>query len=141
MPATPFKSTPFLRQALLGDAAASGATGLLLAAAAGPLELLLGLPEPILRGACLMPLPYAAAIAWAGACTAPPHCTVRAAATLDLVWVADSLLLLILGPVSPTALGTAFVLVQALVVLGFAVAQWTALRRASAAAEAAPAFV
>lgn len=103
----------------------SGATGLLLAAAAGPLELLLGLPEPILRGAC----------------TALPHCTMRAAATLDLVWVADSLLLLILGPVSPTALGTAFVLVQALVALGFAVAHWTALRRASAAAEAAPAFV
>ena len=37
MPAVTLKSTPFLRLALLGDAAATGATGLLLATAAGPL--------------------------------------------------------------------------------------------------------
>ncbi len=134
MPAVTLKSTPFLRLALLGDAAATGATGLLLAAAAGPLAPLLGLPEPLLRGAGLVLLPYAAAIAWAGARAAPPRWAVRAAATLNLVWTADSLLLLILGPVSPAAPGVAFVLAQALVVLGFAVAQWTALRRAGAGA-------
>ena len=141
MPATTLKPTPLLRLALLGDAAASGATGLLLAAAAGPLAPLLGLPEPLLRGTGMVSLPYAAAIAWAGTRTAPPRWAVQAAVVLNLVWAADSVLLLILGPVSPTALGVAYVLAQALVVLGFAFAQWTALRRASVATGAAPAFL
>ena len=141
MPAITLKVTPFLRLALLGDAAATGATGLLLATAAGPLAPLLGLPEPLLRSAGLVLLPYAAAIAWAGARAAPPRWAVRTAVALNLLWTADSVLLLIWGPASPTGLGVAFVLAQALIVLGFAVAQWTALRRASAAAEAAPAFV
>jgi hypothetical protein len=141
MPAITLKLTPFLRVALLGDAAASSATGLLLATAAGPLSPLLGLSEPLLRGAGLVLLPYAAAIAWAGTRAAPPRWAVRGAAALNLLWTADSLLLLIWRPVSPTGLGVTIVLAQALVVLGFAVAQWAVLRRTSAAAEAAPAFV
>jgi hypothetical protein len=134
MPAVTLKSTSFLHLALLGDSAATGATGLLLATAAGTLAPLLGFAEPLLRGAGLMLLPYAAAIAWAGTRPAPPRWAVRAAVALNLLWTADSLLLLIWGPASPTAPGVAFVLAQALVVLGFAVAQWTALRRAGAGA-------
>jgi len=79
MPAITLNPTPFLRLALLGDAAASGATGLLLAAAAGPLTPFLGLPEPLLRGAGVVLLPYAACIAWAGIRAAPPRWAVRAA--------------------------------------------------------------
>ena len=130
MPAVILKSTPFLRLALLGDAAATGATGLLLATAAGPLAPLLGLAGPLLRSAGLMLLPYAAVIAWVGTRTAPPRWAVRAAVALNLVWTANSLLLLFWGPASLTAPGAAFVLAQALAVLGFAVAQWTASRRA-----------
>ena len=132
MPAITLDRTPFLRLALLGDAAASAATGLLLAVAATPLAALLGLPEPLLRGAGLLLLPYAAFVAWAGTRAAPPRWAVRAAVVVNLIWVADSVLLLALDRVAPTALGVAFVLAQALVVLGFAVAQWTALRRAGA---------
>jgi len=123
-------TTPFLRLALLGDAAASGATGLLLAAGAGPLAGLLGLPEPLLRSAGLILLPYAALVAWAGARPALPRNAVRAIIVINLLWVLDSAALLAFGPVAPRALGVAFVLAQALVVLGFAAAQWTALRRA-----------
>lgn len=134
MPGTALTPTPFLRLALLGDAAASGATGLLLAAAAGPLAGLLGLPEPLLRVAGLLLLPYAAFVAWAGTRAAPARTAVRAIIAVNLLWVADSVLLL-LGPalagLRPTALGVAFVLFQAAVVLGFAVAQWIALRRAA----------
>ena len=43
---------PFLRNVLMLDAAASGATGLLLVAGAGVLEDLLGLPVALLREAC-----------------------------------------------------------------------------------------
>jgi hypothetical protein len=134
MPTTTIRQTPFLRTALLGDAAASGATGLLLVIAAGPLAPMLGLPEPLLRVAGLLLLPYAAFVGWAGTRAAPSRATVRGIVLVNLLWVADSALLLILGPalteLAPTALGIAFVLAQALAVLGFAVAQWIALRRA-----------
>lgn len=132
MPAITLNRTPFLRLALLGDAAASGATGLLLTAAAAPLTALLGLPEPLLRGAGLVLLPYAAAAAWAGTRIAPPRWAVHVAVVVNLIWVADSVLLLAFGRVAPTWLGVAFVLAQAAVVLGFGVAQWIALRRAAA---------
>ncbi len=134
MPARTLTRTPFLRLVLLGDAAASGATGLLLAAAAGPLAPLLGLSAPLLRDAGLVLLPYAAFVAWAGTRDRPPRWAVRAAVVINLLWAADSALLLAAGPVSLAALGTAFVLAQALVVLGFAVMQWSALRRAEAGA-------
>lgn len=124
----PANDRNLLRLALLGDAAASGATGLLLAAGADPLAPLLGLPEPLLRAAGLVLLPYAAAVAWVGTRTAPARAAVLAAIVLNLLWVADSALLLAIGPVTPTGLGTAFVLAQALVVLGFAAAQWAGLR-------------
>ncbi len=134
MPARTLARTPFLRLVLLGDAAASGASGLLLAAAAGPLAPLLGLSAPLLRDARLVLLPCAAFIAWAGTRDRPPRCAVRAAVIINLLWAIDSALLLAAGPVSPVALGVAFVLAQALVVLGFAVMQWSALRRAEAGA-------
>jgi hypothetical protein len=143
MPNTILNATPFLRLALLGDAAASGATGLLLVAAAGPLTTLLGLPEPLLRIAGLLLLPYAAFVAWIGRRTTPPRNAVRAVIAVNLLWVADSVLLLVFGPaltgLAPTALGVAFVLAQALVVLGFALGQGIALRRAGTV-EAPPVF-
>ena len=130
--------TPFLRFALLGDAAASGATGLLLAAGAGMLAPLLGLPEGLLRVAGLLLLPYAAFVAWLGARnTGAPWAAVRAVVVINLLWALDSVLLLAVGPVAPNGLGVAFVLAQAVVVLGFAAMQWTALRGAAAAAPAA----
>ena len=135
--------TRFLRLALLGDAAASGATGLLLAAAAGPLGPLLGLPEPLLRVAGLVLLPYALVVGRIGMRAPVSRDAMRAVVAINLVWVADSLLLLALGPwlagLAPTGLGVAFVLFQAMVVLGFAVAQGLALRRA-AGGDPAPAF-
>ncbi len=131
MPARTIIPTPFLRLALLGDAAASGATGLLLAIAAGPLAPWLGLPAPLPRGAGLVLLPYAAFIAWAGTRDRPPRWAVRTAVVTNLVWAADSALLLVAGRAAPTGLGIAFVLAQALVVLGFAAMQWIALRRAA----------
>ncbi len=125
--------TPFLRFAQLGDAAASGATGLLLAAGAGSLASLLGLPEGLLRAAGLVLLPYAAFVAWAGTRDGGvPRNAVRAVVAVNLLWALDSALLLALGPVTPNGLGVAFVLAQALAVLGFAGLQWTALRGGAA---------
>ena len=57
---------PFMRNALALDAAASGATGLLLLAGARWLEDLLGLPVALMRGAGLILIPYVAFVAWVG---------------------------------------------------------------------------
>jgi hypothetical protein len=128
--------TSFLRFALLGDAAASGATGLLLAAGAAFLASLLGLPEGLLRAAGLVLLPYAAFVAGAGTRDGVPRNAVRAAVAINLLWTLDSVLLLAIGPVASNGLGIAFVLAQALAVLGFAAMQWAALRGAAPAARA-----
>ncbi|MBD0275830.1 MAG: hypothetical protein ICV73_28365, partial [Acetobacteraceae bacterium] len=70
-------------------------------------------------------------VAWVGARRdGAPRNAVRAVAAINLLWALDSALLLALGPVSPNGFGVAFVLAQALVVLGFAAMQWTALRGA-----------
>lgn len=131
---TPRTSSPFLRLALLGDAVASGATGLLMAAAAGPLAPLLGLPEPLLRGAGLALLPYAGFVAWLGRHPAPARGAVLAVVAANLLWAADCVLLLALRLVTPSVLGVGFVVLQALVVLGFGLAQWAGLRRVAAVA-------
>ncbi|WP_207540290.1 hypothetical protein [Sabulicella rubraurantiaca] len=129
------RPTRFLHLALLGDAAASAATGLLLAAA--PIAGLLGLPESLLRVAGLALLLYAAFVGWVGRSAAPPRAAVRAIIAVNVVWVLDSVALLALGPalagLSPTALGTAFVLAQAAAVAGFAAAQAAAMRGAAKA--------
>jgi hypothetical protein len=55
-----------LRRALLGDAIISGATGLLMLGGATLLASLLALPEPLLRYAGLVLLPFAAFVAYVG---------------------------------------------------------------------------
>jgi hypothetical protein len=130
-------NTPFLRFALLGDAAASGATGLLMAAAAGPLSGVLGLPKPLLLGVGLVLLPYAAFVGWLGLKPQVPTALVWAVIVANAVWALDSLLLLLSGWVQPTGLGMAFVIAQAVVVALFAELQFVGLRRGGRTAVAA----
>jgi hypothetical protein len=122
-------STKLLRLALLGDAAASGAMGLLLAGAAGPLAGLLGLPKALLLGAGLVLIPYAAVVAWLGRHPAPSRNAVRAVVAVNALWVADSLALMALPGIAPNGLGVAFVLAQAAAVGVFAALQAAALRQ------------
>jgi hypothetical protein len=129
-----FRPSTFLRYALVGDAAASGATGLLMALGGGFLADMLGLPESLLRLAGLILLPYAAGVAYLGTRENLSRGAVWAVIALNAVWVLDSVLLLVSGWVAPTMLGTAFVVAQALVVLLFAEAQYFGLRRSSSAA-------
>ena len=120
--------TPMLKWALLGDAATSAATGLLLLTAADPLAGWFGLPAGLLETAGLLLLPFALFVLWAGTRAAAPRLAVRAIVGINGLWVLDSLLLLLFQPAS--ALGVLFVLAQALVVLGFALTQRRALNDA-----------
>ena len=126
------RSPGFLRFALIADAAASGALGLGLAALAGPLAGLLGLPEALPRYAGVFLIVWAAGVLWLGTRARPPRAAVWAVIAVNAAWAVDSILLLLVGWIAPTALGMAFILVQAAAVAVFAEIQYVGLRRAAA---------
>jgi hypothetical protein len=123
-----------LRFALLADAVASGATGLMMIAGADLLTGLLGLPVALMREAGLLLVPYVALVAYVGTRANIPHGAVKAVIALNVAWVAGSVGLLVSGVVAPTVLGYAFVIFQAIVVGVFAELQVMGLRRSEAAA-------
>ncbi len=127
---TSFQPSNYLRFALLGDATASGATGLLMAAGSGPLSGLLGLPDNLLLYAGLFLLPYAAIVGYVGTRVTVSRSAVWAIIAINALWVVESVVLLASGWVAPTTLGYTFVVFQAVVVFAFAELQFMGLRRA-----------
>lgn len=123
-----------LRWALVIDAVSCTAAGLLLLAAADVLEAYLGLPAVLLRGAGGILLPFAGLTAYLATRRRMSRFLVWAVIGGNALWAVDSVLLLLTGWVSPTALGIAFVLAQAVVVAALAEMQFTGLRRLPAAA-------
>jgi hypothetical protein len=121
-----------LRGALLLDAAASGAMGVLLVLAAAPLAPLLGLPAALLRGAGIVLLPYAGLLAWLAPCSGAARGAVQLVIGANALWVVASLLLLVSGRVTPTPFGTLFVLLQAAAVAVFALLEYRGLAREGA---------
>lgn len=120
---------PLLRQALIADAVASGATGLLTLLGGTVLAPLLGLPAGLLQGVGLVCLGWAVLLAWLARREMLAGWVVWLVIALNLLWAADSFLLLASGWVAPTALGVAFVAAQAVAVAGLAGAQWLGLRQ------------
>ena len=117
-----------LRTALRLDAASSGAMGLLLLLAAGALAPLFDLPVALLRGAGLALVPFALTLAWLSARPQIPRGWAWAVIIANVLWTVDSLLLPAIGWFAPSALGTAFVVAQALAVALFAGLQYVGLR-------------
>jgi hypothetical protein len=128
------KSPNLLRYALIGDAVASGATGLLLIVGAGFLSGLLGLPEQLLRLAGALLVPFTAMVAYLATRERPTDGSVWTVILLNVAWVAASAFVMFGGVVSPTLLGYAFVAAQAIVVFAFADFQFFGLRNTASAA-------
>jgi hypothetical protein len=126
--------SPFLRNVLLLDAAASGATGILLIAGAGLLDGLLGLPVALMREAGLILLPYVAFVAWTATRQSVARGAVWAIIVTNALWAMASASLLVSGLVAPTLLGHAFVIAQAVVVALLGELQYVGLRRQDAVA-------
>ena len=122
-----------LRFALLADAAATAATGLLLVVASGALEALLGIPATLLRYAGLVFLPYAAFVGYLGTRPRVARGVIWAVIAANAAWAIDSALLLAWGWIEPTMLGYVFIIAQALIVAGLAEFQYLGLRQSSAA--------
>lgn len=127
-----FHSPNFLRFALLADAVASGVLGLGMAALAGPLSSLLGLPTALPRYVGMLLIAWAAAVLWIGSRAQPSRGAVWAVIGLNALWAVDSVLLLLTGWIEPTTLGLVFILFQAAAVAVFAELQYVGLRRAAA---------
>ncbi len=115
--------------ALRLDAAVSGLTGLAMLALAGPLGELLDLPVGLLRGAGAILLVLILGLFWLASQRTISRAALLAVAGINVVWAIDSVVLLLTGWVEPNALGIAFVLFQAVVVLLFAGLQILAARR------------
>ena len=121
-----------LRPLLWLDAATGIAMAGLLLGLGAELSPLLGLPQSLLTEAGLILLPFVLLLAWTATRPSPQRLTALVVA-INVGWVVASLLLLA-GPwVSPTPLGTAFVLAQAGAVAVIAWLQHGAARALAAA--------
>ena len=120
--------TLFLRRVLALDCLSCLIMGLLMGLGAAALAPIFGLPEPLIRIAGLALLPLAAFIGWLASRQAPPRALVWVVILGNLGWTAESFATL--AQANATALGTAFVSVQALAVLGLALLEYVGLRKA-----------
>jgi len=127
-------NTPFLKSALRLDAIVSGAAGLLMTAGASSLAPVLGLPEGLLFYAGLVLFPFIGLLVHMSRQQSIRRLMLIDVVAINALWVAASIALLVAAPVSPNALGIAFVLAQAGAVALFAILQGAALRRAPVAA-------
>ena len=105
-----------------------------MALAAQPLGELLGLPFVLLLVAGIVLLPLALVLYWMSNQTLLSRTGVWAVIALNALWVVESIALLVTGYVQPTALGYAFVIGQALVVLLLAELEFFGLRRSESLA-------
>ena len=119
----------FVRRVLAVDAATCAGMGLALLLLAEPLAPFLGLPAGLLSYAGLALLPIAAFIAWVATRERVPAAGVWLVILGNAAWALGSLALFL--AVSPTALGYAFVIAQALVVVALSEMEYVGLRKAA----------
>ena len=130
-PAVAADRSGLLRLALKLDAVVTGANGAAYLVAAGPLGDLLGLSPALLRGTGASLLAFAALVWVAGTRPEIPRGAARAVVAANALWAADSIVVALAGWGSPTTAGTVWIVLQAIVVAGFAELQLVGLRRAA----------
>ncbi len=123
-------SSGLLRLALKLDAVASGALGALSLVTGTVLDDLLGTPLALLVPVGLFLLAYATFVWVVGTRRRINRTVVWVVISLNLVWVADSVAVVLAKWLPLTGLGVAFVLAQAAAVALFAELQFLGLRRA-----------
>lgn len=130
----PITVTPFLRNALLLDAVASGTTALLVIAGAGMLEPLLGLPSQFMTWAGIALVPFIVMLVVVARRQTTSRMVLVDIIAINALWVVGSFAVLIFAPFEPSLLGILFVTAQALAVALFAELQFIGLRRSAVAA-------
>lgn len=119
-----------LRNTLRANSVFCATTGIVSLVAATPLAAWLGLSSPfILVGLGLMLLPYAGWLFYQTTQKTIDRRVALAAIFLDVLWVIDSIAILLIGWPPLTVSGMWIVAILALIVAGFAEAQYIGLRR------------
>lgn len=131
---TSIRASSLLRRVLVVDAVSSGAMGLAMIAFAELLANLLQLPVELVSEAGIVLLPFAAFVGFVASRREPARIAVWVVIAMNVVWVVDSIVLLFTGWVAPSALGYAFVIAQAAVVLVLADFEYMGLKRSVAVA-------
>ena len=125
----PLQTRALLRNALWFDAASVAGLALLLLLLAEVLTPLFGLDATFMRTVGALLLPFAAFLALTAARTAISRAAVGWIIGLNVLYVIASFAVLVPGWLQPTALGTAFVIAQALVGGAVAAVEWIGLQR------------
>jgi len=123
-----------IRFALVADAAATAATGVLLAVGGSLLADLTGLPASATLPLGLFLIVYAAFVGWVGMQRETSRGATMLIVLINAAWVVGSVIVLLAGTWALTLLGVAFVIAQALAVAALAALQWVGLGRARALA-------
>lgn len=123
-----FASPRFLSRVMWVDALSCAATGVLQVGFTDALARLTGLPGGLLLATGLFLLAYAAAAAAMARRATPPRTLIGLVAIGNFGWAAACAALLASGLFAVTALGTAWVVAQAVTVVLLAEAQWMGLR-------------
>ncbi len=123
---------PLLRTALVLDATASGVSALLFTFGASFIADWMALPVGLVFWIGIFMFPWTALLA-----TAARQATLSRMVLIDIIavnalWVVASFGIMLGGVVDPTALGVAFITVQAIAVAVFAELQFVGMRRAAA---------
>ena len=109
-----------LRTALKLDAVVTGANGAAYLVAAGPLEDLLGLSPALLRSIGAFLLLFSAAVWVVASRPQVSSSAALAVIAINVLWAADSIAFLASGASDATTFGGIWIVMQALVVAGFA---------------------
>ena len=120
-----------LRNVLWLDAATCALMGTALTLAAAPLGDIAQIPTSLLFYAGLILFPVAAFIAVVAAASGEHRPAVWLIVGGNVLWTVASLVLLVTGWIGPNALGSAFIVVQALVVALLTALEYQALRKGS----------
>src|SRR5687767_6572409 len=123
------RSSTILRATLLVDAATCAATGLLMALFSTKLSDLLALPSSLLLYAGLSLFPFTGVLLYVGTRRKTAAPLVWAIVFGNALWTLDSVLILLLGWVTPNVFGLCFVLFQAAVVAVLAGVEIIGLKR------------
>ncbi|MFT3814522.1 MAG: hypothetical protein QM740_14270 [Acidovorax sp.] len=123
-----FASPRFLSRVMAVDAASCAGTGALQLALADPMAALTGLPAPLLLGTGAFLVAYALAAAWMALRNPVPRRLVGLVVLGNFGWALACGALAWGGALPLTALGYAWLLVQAVVVVALAELQWMGLR-------------
>ena len=128
----PFSVSRFLRTVLVADAAATGASALVMTLAAPALAAVLELPDTLLFAAGLVLIPYAGLVGYLATRERLQPSAIWTLIACNVLWGIDCAILAMSGWVAPSALGYVFLAAQVLVVVAFAELQYVGLRRSVA---------